>query len=121
MCSWSLLYPIETVRSRVTAGIAPAGMGVPQILRAIVRTEGVGALYKGLGWSLAGGWVTWLLLVPQRFSWQYLKAQSRPSSRSISISSSLMHDVLMTTPRGSLPSSHALVSRPVPPVDRHLP
>ncbi len=52
--SWALLYPLETVRSRVTAGLVPAGQGLMQVAGGIVRSEGAGALYRGLGWSLAG-------------------------------------------------------------------
>jgi hypothetical protein len=33
MTSWATLYPIETVRSRITAGTTPAGAGIAAVLR----------------------------------------------------------------------------------------
>mmetsp|Transcript_41256 Transcript_41256/g.123173 ORF Transcript_41256/g.123173 Transcript_41256/m.123173 type:complete len:383 (-) Transcript_41256:419-1567(-) len=53
--SWSLLYPLEVVRSRITTGTAPpgAGSGVVSVMRAICAAEGPRALYRGLGWSVA--------------------------------------------------------------------
>ncbi len=78
--SWVALYPLEVVRSRITvAGAAAAaaasagatasatsvaavragglagagGLGLVESLQTIVRREGAGALYKGLGPSVA--------------------------------------------------------------------
>lgn len=59
MTSWVALYPLEVVRSRVTvaaASAAAAGAATPALrdaLAGIVRREGLGALYKGLGPSVA--------------------------------------------------------------------
>lgn len=56
--SWALLYPLETLRSRVTCGslaMGPSGLqGIGGMLMGIVRTEGWRALYRGMGFSLAG-------------------------------------------------------------------
>ncbi|KAL6751074.1 hypothetical protein V8C86DRAFT_734268 [Haematococcus lacustris] len=56
MTSWAVLYPLETVRSRVTAGRGPSGasLGALRVLQGILASEGPAALYRGLGWSLAG-------------------------------------------------------------------
>ncbi len=63
--SWSLLYPLEVVRSRVTCGNVPrhllnasdaGGRGVInpfRIMKHVIDTEGVKNLYRGLGWSVA--------------------------------------------------------------------
>ncbi|GLC41212.1 hypothetical protein PLESTB_001526500 [Pleodorina starrii] len=71
--SWVALYPLEVVRSRITVAAAAAsasgtaaaaaaaaavasplrGPGLADALTSIVRREGVGALYKGLGPSVA--------------------------------------------------------------------
>ena len=36
MTSWTLLYPLETMRSRITAGVIPAGIPLPAVLSGIV-------------------------------------------------------------------------------------
>eukprot|EP00798_Chlamydomonas_sp_ICE-L_P016147 gene16147-22305_t len=51
--SWSILYPLEVVRSRVTSGLVTSS-NIPRVLSSIARTEGISTLYKGLGWSVAG-------------------------------------------------------------------
>ncbi|GLI63975.1 hypothetical protein VaNZ11_007143 [Volvox africanus] len=61
--SWVALYPLEVVRSRITVSAATAATaataaaasspGLLDAMTSLVRCEGVGALYKGLGPSVA--------------------------------------------------------------------
>ncbi|GAX78662.1 hypothetical protein CEUSTIGMA_g6100.t1 [Chlamydomonas eustigma] len=56
--SWTCLYPLEVVRSRVTCGSVPSaalagGVNPFRIMSHISATEGWRALYRGLGWSVA--------------------------------------------------------------------
>lgn len=48
-----LLYPLDVARMRMTLDTAGRYKGVGHCLRSIVRTEGTGALLRGLGPSLA--------------------------------------------------------------------
>mmetsp|Transcript_17553 Transcript_17553/g.48989 ORF Transcript_17553/g.48989 Transcript_17553/m.48989 type:complete len:335 (+) Transcript_17553:1350-2354(+) len=51
--SSTLLYPLEVVRSRITCDTSGAYKGVLDAFRKVVATEGVGALYAGVGPSIA--------------------------------------------------------------------
>ena len=58
--SWTFLYPLEVVRSRVTCGNVPpwlveGGVNPIRIMRHIVATEGGRALYRGLGALMCEG------------------------------------------------------------------
>lgn len=54
MTSWATLYPLETLRARVTAGTVARGVPLHMVMHQIVAQEGPMALYRGLGWSLSG-------------------------------------------------------------------
>ncbi|EIE21007.1 mitochondrial carrier [Coccomyxa subellipsoidea C-169] len=51
--SSALLYPLEVVRSRITCDTLGLYGGTGHTLRRIVREEGFGALYRGIGPSVA--------------------------------------------------------------------
>jgi len=51
--SWTMLYPLEVVRSRITCGALPPTSNVLAAAKQIIAAEGPRSLYRGLGWSVA--------------------------------------------------------------------
>lgn len=47
MCNWALAIPFDTVKSRIQSGAATGGL--VSVGRQMIKEEGVGALFKGVG------------------------------------------------------------------------